>query len=480
MANTDVKCYSEGNPLKGSLVKITDYVRLLRRSWPVLTVLVLVGTGAGAATALLTPPTYTSSTRAYVAVSSDGAASSTELVQGGSAAQQKVRSYVEVATSASVLAPVIDELQLDTTVVELSSRVRVANPINTVLIDVTVTDADPGGAARLADAVGNSLAAVVTDDLDAPVDGGPSLVRVEIVEPAATPTSPSSPSLPLDLGLGLTIGLAAGVFACLARGSLDRRLHDRTDVEAATTTPVLGVIAHDPLAAKRPLIVHDSPRTPRAEAFRTLRTNIQFLDLDGASRCFVVTSSVPGEGKTTTTANLALTLAETGASVAVVDGDLRRPRLAELLGLEGGAGLTDLLIGRVELDDVLQQWGRSSLSVLPAGPVPPNPSELVGSHGMASLLSELRQRFDYVLVDAPPVLAVTDAALLSRLAGGALVVIGSGRATSVELTRSLDALKQVDAAACGVILSRVPTREDGASYAYYGRGDAETASLSGR
>nr|BFF16221.1 hypothetical protein GCM10025699_75240 [Microbacterium flavescens] len=174
----------------------------------------------------------------------------------------------------------------------------------------------------------------------------------------------------MNIALGFIVGLALGVGAAVLRSTLDTRIHGSHDVELVTDAPILGGISYDPGAKKQPLIVHADPRSPRAESFRSLRTNLQFVNLESTSRCFVMTSSLPGEGKTTTTSNLAIALAETGATVAVIDGDLRLPRLANTMGLEGAVGLTDVLIGRADLQDVLQPWGRGTLYVLPAGRIP--------------------------------------------------------------------------------------------------------------
>ena len=148
---------------------------------------------------------------------------------------------------------------------------------------------------------------------------------------------------------------------------------------------------------QNPLIVQADPRSPRSESFRTLRTNLQFLDIEGKARTFVVTSSIQSEGKSTTVANLAITLENAGYRVIVIDADLRRPKLATYMGLEGAVGLTDVLIGRAKVGDVMHPWGQRTLYVLPAGKIPPNPSELLGSTQMATLLEVLERDFDVEL-----------------------------------------------------------------------------------
>lgn len=254
---------------------------------------------------------------------------------------------------------------------------------------------------------------------------------------------------------------------------LDTRLRGLSDIAALTDVPVLGGIGYDPEAAKHPLIVHVDPRSPRAESFRALRTNLYFIDPDATGRSYVVSSAMPSEGKSTTTANLAIALAESGASVALVDGDLRRPRMAEIMGVEGGAGLTDLLIGRAELDDVLQPWGRGRLAVLPAGRIPPNPSELLGSAAMRAVLEGLTSTHDFVLVDAPPLLPVTDAAILSKMTTGALMVAAAASSKRNQLKQALEALDSIGSRTLGIVMTKLPVKGPnaygyGAYNAYYG------------
>jgi len=450
-------------------VELRDYIRIVRKGWAFIVLLALTGVAAGAASTLLMAPSYTSSTQLFVSVQSSDSSSANELVQGGAAAQQKVRSYVDVVTSTTVLAPVIQELGLPVTSAELAQRITAESPSNTVLIDITVEDDSAASAAGIADAVADSFTRVVVDELETPATGGPSLVKVATIEPAVEATSPSSPRPVVNIGIGLLVGLALGLGAAVLRSTLDTRIHGAFDVEHVTDSPILGGISFDPTARKRPLIVQADPRSPRAESFRALRTNLQFVNLESASRCFVMTSSLPGEGKTTTTSNLAIAIAETGATVVVVDGDLRLPRLAETLGLEGAVGLTDVLIGRADVEDVLQPWGRGGLSVLPAGRIPPNPSELLGSHAMASLVTSLTTSFDYVLIDAPPLLPVTDAAILSKLTGGAIVVAAAGRTNKNELQSALLTLDRIGSRVLGIVMTMLPTKgPDAYGYGNYG------------
>lgn len=461
-------------------MELKDYLRILHKNWIVIVASVLLGVGAASVVSLTATPQYVSTSELYVSVRSGADSGTSELVQGTSFARQAVTSYVSIANSTVVLQPVIDELGLDLSVAQLAPRVSASSPLNTVLIEITVSGDDPVEAAMIANAVGQSLGNVVVDVLEKPEGDAPSPVKIEMVQPASPPSSPASPNVPLNLALGFLLGLAAGVGFAVLRTVLDTRIHSLHDIEQVTDTPILGAIAFDPEAKKRPLVVHVDPRSPRSESFRTLRTNIRFLNVDSGPRVFVVTSSVPGEGKSTTAANLAISLAETGASVALVDGDLRLPKVAEYMAVEGAVGLTDVLIDRVDLQEALQRWGRGRLFVLPSGRVPPNPSELLGSAAMSRVLQTLSSQVDYVIIDAPPLLLVTDAAVLSKFSGGAIMVAASGRTKRQELGGAIRALDHVGTRLLGLVVTMMPTKgPDSYAYGTYAYGDIHAPAIDG-
>lgn len=458
----------------GGLLELKDYVRILHKSWILIVACTLLGVGVAAAYSLMLAPKYQSTTQLYVSVRASEGAATGDLVQGTSFARQAVTSYVDVVNSALVLDRVIDELELKMTAQQLAPSIVASSPINTVLINVTVTNTDPVKAAEIANAVGVTFADVVTNQLEKPEGETASPVKIETIQPAVISTDQSSPNVRLNLVLGLLIGLAIGLGVAVLRSVLDTRIHSSHDIELVTDAPILGGIALDPDAKKRPLVVHADPRSPRAESFRSLRTNLQFVNLESGPRSFVITSSIPGEGKSTTSANLAIALAETGASVALIDGDLRLPRVADYMGVEGGVGLTDVLIGRAELADVLQKWGRGKLYVLPSGRVPPNPSELLGSAAMKRLLGALTDQFDVVIIDAPPLLLVTDAAVISKLTGGVIVVAASGRTKKNELAAAVRTLESIGSHLAGVVVTMLPTKgPDSYAYGQYSYGKTE-------
>ena len=209
----------------------------------------------------------------------------------------------------------------------------------------------------------------------------------------------------------------------------------------------------------------------RAEAYRQVRTNLQFIDVERSVKSVVITSAIPDEGKSTTACNLAIAFARTGARVLLVEADLRRPRTADYLGIEGAVGLTNVLLGQVPVGDVLQTWGTLPLKVLPSGPIPPNPSELLGSTPMIELVHLLGSHADIVILDAPPLLPVTDAAVLSTVCDGALIVARHGHTRRDQLLAADEAVTKVGGRVLGVLLNRVPRRGAGKGYGYeYGYG----------
>ena len=446
-----------------------DYVRVVRKRWRTITVATLLMIALAAAYTLTSPKVYEARTQLFVSTS--GGSDTTQLLQGNTFTQQRVKSYSDLISTPAVLDPVISQLHLNTTADSLGLRVSASVPLDTVLIDVLVDDPNPQQAARIAGAVGKQFSSSVID-LERVSDTTPSPVKVSVVRPPSVPIAPVSPKPTRNLALGVVLGLLVGLGAALLRDSLDTSVKSERDVKETTDETVIGTIAYDPDGPKHPLIVQSDPHGPRAEAFRALRTNLQFVDAANHPRSLVFTSSLPGEGKTTTAANLAISMSAAGARVVIVEGDLRRPRLLRYMGLEGSVGLTNVLIGQADLADVLQPFGDTSLQVLGAGQIPPNPSELLGSETMARLITTLEGMFDYVIIDAPPLLPVTDATVLSTLTGGVVVIAGCGVVNKEQLTRSIEALNSVKGDILGIVVNRNPTHGAHAESYYYREGYA--------
>jgi capsular exopolysaccharide synthesis family protein len=276
----------------------------------------------------------------------------------------------------------------------------------------------------------------------------------------------------LNLGIALLVGLAAGVGVAALREALDTSVRSAEQLPSLTDSPVLGTIPFDSAAQKSPLIVLENAHSQRAEAFRHLRTNLRYLDVDRPVKVFVVTSAVPEEGKSAIATNLAIAFASAGQRVLAVEADLRRPRLARYLGVKRSAGLTDVLVGRSTLEQAQQRWRETNLWVLPAGYLPTNPSELLGSQSMAALLEDLRRAFDVVIIDTPPLLQFTDAAVAAARTDGALLVVRSGTVTQAQVSGAAATLRSANARVLGTVINRVKAKSAPGYYAYgYGRRD---------
>lgn len=432
-------------------MELRDLLTMVRTHWVAIVVLAILGGLAAAAMSLTAEPSYRAQTTVLVSVRTGD--SITDLNQGSSYAERQVQTYAEVARAPIVLEGVVDELDLPTTAGGLRSSVSASVQSTTALIDITVTRPSAEQAAAIANAVAEGLAAAVADLSPAQATGGPSVV-ITPISPAVAPGKPFAPDVPQNVMLGIALGLVLGLSWATLRTTLDTKVRGETDLRRVTPAPLLGTVSMDPAAARKTPAVVAAPLSVRAEDYRQLRTNLQFVDAAHRPRSIVVTSSRGGEGKSVTTTNLALTLAESGVSVCLVDGDLRRPSVASYLGLEGAVGLTTVLIGQAELDDVLQDGGHPRLAVLTSGQIPPNPSEMLASEAMQELLTELTERYDVVLVDSAPLLPVTDAAVLSKSTDGVLLVVGSGIATRDQVAASLSKLETIGSRLLGVVLNR--------------------------
>lgn len=217
----------------------------------------------------------------------------------------------------------------------------------------------------------------------------------------------------------------------------------------------------------RSLISLSNPKSPIAEQFRTIRTNIQFTSVDEELKTLIVTSAGPAEGKSTTTANLAVVFAQQGKKVLMIDADLRKPTVHYTFNKENYSGLSNVLTKQETLDEAIQPTSQENLFVLTSGPIPPNPSELLGSKGMRSLLEEAKQEFDVIILDSPPVLAVTDAQVLSNLTDGVVLVVSAGKTEVDAAKKAKELLQSAKAKILGVVLNNKKV-QDSQYYYYYG------------
>lgn len=457
-------------------MELRDYLKILRAHWLGIVLCIVAGVVVAFAWTLLQPKVYTADASGYVTPAQvQGQTDSGSAYVSDNLAKSKVRSYVDVGSWRAVGEHAAEELALSSSPESLVSRVSVSNPADTVVIKVEATGPTPEAARDLAGAWIRGMQ-IEIEKIESGGTGVDAAVTLVTADSARLPTSPSSPNVRLALAFGGMVGIALGLIYALLRYTLDRRIRSSDAVERETGLNVVGAIPDEKsFTADNRLIPFDGANASSSknvhlyavsEAVRELRTNIQFMDVDNPPRAIVITSPLPGEGKSTTAANLAITLAASGQKVVLIDGDLRRPMVADVFHLVGDAGLTDVLAGRASVDDVAQPVGRGGmLRVIAAGKVPPNPSEVLGSKRMHDLVTELSAD-SLVIVDAPPLIPVTDAAVLAARTDGAIIVTTVGRTTFDALKKAQQNLERTGGRILGVVLNRVPRKGSGA--AYYG------------
>lgn len=431
---------------------LRELLYILRARWIVIVAAMLLGGLVALGVSLLATPKYQATLQFYVTVS--GGDSAAAAYQGSLGAQQRVQSYAELVQSTEIARQVVDSSGIDLSPAEVASRVEASGDAETVLLDVRVTDSDPQRALELAQGFGETLPGAI-NRIETPDGGGPAPAKLTVVSPAIMPTSPVSPRTELNILVGATAGLLAGVGVALIVSLLDRRVKSAEQLETITRKPVVGAIpfrkAEDKESNDEHIVPFREGHSPAAEAFRRLRTNLQFLSVDNPPKVFVMTSSVATEGKSETTVNLALALAEAGSSTLLIEADLRRPRVVNYMSMPDRFGLTNILSGQADFADVVQETKYAGVDLLACGPLPPNPSELLASDTARNLFNDLRSKYDYVLIDSPPLLPVTDGALLARVTDGALLVVRVHRTTAEQVAQAVDNLDKADANLLGII-----------------------------
>lgn len=440
----------------------SEFLSLLRRHWVALVACLLAGIGAAAWHSATAQKSYIATSRSIINI--PAARGIQEALAGAQLSGQLLGTYAQVASSRQVAERVIADLGLHESPEHVQKKIGASAQSGTFLVDIAVKDADPEQAARIADSAARALSRTV-DDLER---GKADPIEAQLLDRASVPTKPVSPKPRTDLLLGLVLGTIAGLGLVLALEGLDRSIKTPEQGEAAFGAPLLGLIPRRRQGLG--LVALEDERSSDAEAVRAVRTAVRFLEPDHPPRVLLVTSPGPSEGKTSVSANLAFTLAQGGERVVLVDADLRKAALTDLLGLERAVGLSTVLSRHAPLADAVQAWGSGLVDVLPAGRLPPNPSELLGSEAMSRLLEQLVATYDVVLIDGPPVLPVTDAVVLSTQVDVVLVLARYGRTARVAASEAARRITAVGASIGGFVLNAVPPLDSRAYYAAYGYG----------
>jgi len=429
-----------------------EYLTALRTRWITIVLLGIIGAVLGYAYATTIPSQYRATSSVFL--SAGEGSTTSELVQGSTFTQSLVQSYAQLATQPIVLIPVIQDLGLDETPAGLASSITADAPLNTVIIEISATETSAKKAAEIANAVTGSLANAAKTISPTAANGKPS-ITMTLVAHAQVPTHPVAPNVRLLIITGAVLGLVAGIVYALGRALLDTRIRGERDVKRSGAGPLIGLVPRRRRSEPHGLAMLAVPHGAAADGYRRIRSNLEFADVDHRISSLIVTSAMPGEGKTTTTINLALAIAEREKRVLIIDADLHRPAVAEYCGVEGAVGLTTVLVGDVDVHTAIRQWS-PGVDVLPSGVCPANPNQVLASNAMAKLLTELKQEYDFIIVDTPPLLPSSDALTLAHLTEAVMLVTMYNYAHRGQLFRAYSALLDVKAPVIGVVLNNTP------------------------
>lgn len=431
-----------------------DLCRLCMRRIGVIVATVacaLLGTGAYLWYA---PAQYRATATGYVAVSVTGfdGASAGTFYSASQLANQKAQAFASVVGSAAVAQKVVETLDLPIDAAELAAHIAATPVPDSATLRVSAVGASAEEARTIADTVVEVAAREIRT-----LEGLDSPVQLKLLSSAELASVAVSPQLGTTLTLGLLSGIGAGLGIAIVLGVIDRRIRVGDDIHQVTKVPIIAQLPHSAAIGRETR--GDAHRDFQSEeALRKLRTNLTFASIDKELRVCVVSSPNPAEGKSSVALHLAQVMAAAGEDVVLIDADLRRPTVDQALGVDGTLGLSQVLAGSVTLDRALRATEQPGLFVLPAGQIPPNPSELLGSKKMAELIGTLSTEL-FVILDAPPLLPVTDAALLSRIASGVLLVVRSGKTTSDELDAALGNIESAGGKTVGIVLNGLPASQ---------------------
>ncbi|MDX6215812.1 MAG: tyrosine-protein kinase [Frankiales bacterium] len=433
-------------------------LQVFRRRYLAIALCVVAGLAGALLLNRATAKVYESKSLVFVNIPTGG--NVTQQVGGVTLAVDLLPSYAQLASSTIVVEKVKQQLGLQESVDALRGRVSAKALAQKLILEIDVDDPDPVRARSIAAATTLALESTVAD-LQKSVNPA-FVVNLQVIDPASRGRQ-IAPRTTYNTVLGVALGLAAGVVVALVLEALDRSVKTGAQTEASTHAPVLGVVPRR-LRGGAQLAALGNDAT--AETYRTLRTGVTFADPDNPPRVIMVTSATEGEGKTTTAVNLAIALAQSGERTVIVDADLRRASVATMLGLEGAVGVTSVITKTARLEDALQVW-QDGLIVLPAGTLPPNPSEIVGSQAMGRLIQDLHDYADVIVIDSPPVIPVTDAVVLSTQVEGVILVVRAGRTQRAQASEARRRLDGVQATVIGSVLNGAKRSSAAGYYAAY-------------
>jgi capsular exopolysaccharide synthesis family protein len=423
-------------------VESVRYLRALLASWWIIVIAVIAGGAGGYLVYHQATPMYRSSVRLIVAIDTPPGEAAPDPITSAALTAQVAQDLAGIATTGPAIVAAFNQSHHANAGSALSS-LNVHAGASGSFVSISVTDANSTVARDVAAAFPVTLPQSL-----AQLSGGGSQYKLNTVSSAALATSPYSPSKYRDLGLGLAAGIVLGLALAVLRESLNATVRDSSALEELTGQVILGTVPKDMRKVSLPSVSH--PRSARAEAYRQVRTTL--VNQSTKPRLtFAVTSATVGEGKTSVACNVAASFSRAGFTVALIDADMRRPRVAAVFGEKPRFGLSDLLLGRVPLQEAMFTRDDGRLAVISAGNIPADPAEIIGSNGMYELIQYLAQNYTFVIIDTPPLLPVADALVVASLVDGIVMVARLGGTTGERIQRAMHALDRVNAKILGIV-----------------------------
>ena len=442
-----------------NIKELLTYIK--EKLWIVGIVLVLSITTSIIYTQVIKKPIYKSSTT-YVLISdsSNEGITTTEVTLN----EKLIATYKEIIKSRNILEKVIKKLELDMTTQELAKNISVEQVSTSSMIKITVSNNDPNTAQKIAETIGYEFSKEIE-----------SLYKISnlgLVDKALVPSVASNSSNAKEMIMINGGALALSVMIIFMLFYFDNTVKDSEQVQEKTNLPVLGSV---PLVSKKStnekdLIVHKDPKSPISEGIRTIRTNLQFSNVDGNLKKIMVTSSMPGEGKSFTSANLATAFAQDGNKVLIVDCDMRKGRVHKIFEVSNNKGLSNLLIDNIEKNfkKYIQKTKIENLSVLPSGTIPPNPSELLNSEANKKLIKILEEQYDYIIFDCVPINGLPDSLIMTNLVDKSIIVCAANITPTELLQKTKTSLQNVDSDIAGIIVNKTKAAYNKYYGHYYG------------
>ena len=459
----------------GDLLSYVSFATI-KRHWITVAAFSLIGAVVAIVLSSLMTPLYRSTAALYFTLNFGNSAN--ELAQGSNYTANQMLSFGQLATSPVVLDPVIAQLDLPVTATELARTIEISTPRDTVIMEISAVSSDPTRAADIANAVATQ-SKVIIEEYAPQTENSKPTVTVRTIATAVPPQFQFSPDKRLNAVAGFGVGALGGVLAAFLLAVLDNRIRNADSLTGLSPVAYLGTLRRRTDTPGREAVVLQEPSSQAAEEYRQVRSSLRFATMSKHPLTLVVSSSVPGEGKTTVATNLAAVLAESGQRVLLVDADLRKPLIAQYTHAVESVGLSELLVDATTLSSAVQPLGLSGVDVLVAGATPPNPGELVASTRMAEVIREAQTAYDVIIIDTAPVLAVADALSLTALCDGMLIVARSRMTTKADLGQSLSKIRGAGGSIFGVVINGANVKSDRSlrDYQYGASAIAEAAAV---